>query len=84
MRNIILTNLNFVTAQVLKSLVWEEHWAFLSNVFQITKALKQNQQHINKNKPPHLPSISMIWQWGYKQEKWNLTLQLPHHQVYDW
>ena len=53
MRNIILTNLNFVTAQVLKSLVWEEHWAFLSNVFQITKALKQNQQHINKNKPPH-------------------------------
>ena len=40
MRNIILTNLNFVTAQVLKLLVWEEHWAFLSNVFQITKALK--------------------------------------------
>ena len=40
MRNIILTDLNFVTAQVLKSLVWEEHWAFLSNVFQITKALK--------------------------------------------
>lgn len=25
MRNIILTDLNFVTAQVLKSLVWEEH-----------------------------------------------------------
>ena len=40
MRNIILTDLNFVTAQVLKSLVWEEHWAFLSNLFQITKALK--------------------------------------------